>query len=420
MLGEQDYQALAPETLAERLCAIEAVSGHVGPDPETWEVREVGDGNLNLVFIVGGPLGTVIVKQALPYVRMVGDSWPLPLKRAFFEYHALIRQAERDPGSVPQVYHFDETQALTVMEYLSPHLILRGKLIKGEKIDRLAETLGVFCARTAFRGSDLSLSAAQRKEDAALFLDNISLCAITEDLIFTDPYFDAEMNHHTKALDPVVNTIREDVVLKTEVQHMLVKFTAQAETMCHGDLHTGSIMCTGDDTKIIDPEFALYGPMGFDIGMLTANLLMAYFSQPAHRDDNGLGEYQAWILEVIEGLWATFRLEFLRLWDTERTGILYPASLFEDQGHSSANAAKGVLARTWQDAIGICGIEMHRRILSLAHNADFESIEDEAIRAPLEARNLLMGRELVKNRAALEDIPALLEMAQVFNKENVL
>jgi 5-methylthioribose kinase len=32
--------------------------------------------------------GSVIVKQALPYVRLVGDSWPLPLKRAFFEYHA--------------------------------------------------------------------------------------------------------------------------------------------------------------------------------------------------------------------------------------------------------------------------------------------------------------------------------------------
>ena len=42
--------------------------------------------------------GTVIVKQALPYVRLVGDSWPLPLYRAFYEYHALTRQAARAPG----------------------------------------------------------------------------------------------------------------------------------------------------------------------------------------------------------------------------------------------------------------------------------------------------------------------------------
>jgi hypothetical protein len=76
--------------------------------PRRWTVREVGDGNLNLVFIVEGDAGSVIVKQALPYVRLVGDSWPLPLKRAFFEYHALIRQEARDPGSVPKVLHFDE------------------------------------------------------------------------------------------------------------------------------------------------------------------------------------------------------------------------------------------------------------------------------------------------------------------------
>jgi len=29
-------------------------------------------------------------------VRLVGESWPLPLKRSFFEYHALTRQEARD------------------------------------------------------------------------------------------------------------------------------------------------------------------------------------------------------------------------------------------------------------------------------------------------------------------------------------
>ena len=30
---------------------------------------------------------------------------------------------------------------------------------------------------------------------------------------------------------------------------------------------------------LIDPEFGFYGPIGFDIGMLISNFLMAYFSQ---------------------------------------------------------------------------------------------------------------------------------------------
>ncbi len=39
--------------------------------------REVGDGNINFVYILEGPTGGLCVKQALPYVRIVGESWPL-------------------------------------------------------------------------------------------------------------------------------------------------------------------------------------------------------------------------------------------------------------------------------------------------------------------------------------------------------
>lgn len=420
MTGSKHYEALTPETLADRLVGIEAVAARVGADAQTWRVMEVGDGNLNLVFIVGGPAGTVIVKQALPYVRLVGDSWPLPLKRAFFEYHALTRQAARDPGSVPEVYHFDESQALIVMEFLAPHVILRKKLIAGEKVAGLAETLGNFCARTAFRGSDLSMVRAEKKADTALFEGNVEVMAITENLVFTDPYFDAEMNHHTEGLDPVVAILRGDAEMKAEVQQILWAFTANTETMCHGDLHSGSAMCTEDETKVIDPEFGFYGPMGFDLGMLISNYLMAYFSQPGHRRAQDLADYQAWILGVIEGTVNTFEAEFFRLWNTERTGILFPRALFEDQGQRSEAALAGVLRHIWQDAVGVCGIEMHRRVLSLAHNADFEQIEDVSLRARLEARNLMMGRDLILRRGEIANAAALTELAKTYNEETFL
>ena len=41
------------------------------------QAREVGDGNLNFVYIVEGPQGGLVVKQALPFLRLVGDNWPL-------------------------------------------------------------------------------------------------------------------------------------------------------------------------------------------------------------------------------------------------------------------------------------------------------------------------------------------------------
>ena len=395
------FEALNAETLGPRLGGLEALRARLGDDPSAWRVREVGDGNLNLVFIVDGDKGSVIVKQALPYVRLVGESWPLPLKRSFFEYHALTRQAARDPGRVPEVLHFDEAQALVVMEFLSPHIILRRALIEGREVPRIAGDLGLFMARSLFRGSDLSMNAGGRKADLALFAGNVELCDITENLVFSDPYFEAELNAHTTPqLDPLVTELRADRDMKVTAQRMKHLFAAKAETLVHGDLHTGSIMVTDDDTRVIDPEFAFYGPMAFDVGMLFSNFWMSYFSQAGHEQRGSRDSMRAYLLGVLDTCWTTFRNEFAHLWRTERTGMLYQKSLFEDRGDTlgAEQALDHVLHELWVDLLGFAGVEMHRRILGLAHNADFETIEDRDLRAACEAKALKFGRHIAVNR----------------------
>ncbi len=416
------YKPLDVETIAHRLGSIEAITNRIGSDTLKWQSKEVGDGNLNLVFIVDGPGGSIIVKQALPYVRLVGDSWPLPLKRAYFEYHALTRQAERDPGSVPEIFHFDEAQALIVMQYFTPHVILRHSLMAGRRHEGLAEVMGNFCARTLFRGSDLCMDTVKRKADVALFVDNSALCDITENLVFSDPYFDAEMNNHTSPqLDRIVARLRNDVDLKVEVQHLKMTFCNNAETMLHGDLHAGSVMVTEEETKIIDPEFVLYGPMGFDIGMLLGNFWMACFAQPGHASiSDDRRDYQRWILGVVDDIWRIFCNEFSRLWRKERTGILYQSTLYEDQGHNLASeqALSHRLDAIWRDALGFAGVEMHRRTLGLAHIAEYETIEDADLRAECEARGLAMGRQLVVNRHRMGSIAAVHDLACTIGKES--
>ncbi len=418
---DKAYEPLDTDTLAKRLGAIGAITDKLGSDSASWQVDEVGDGNLNLVFIVRSDKGAVIVKQALPYVRLVGDAWPLPLKRAYFEYHALIRQNERDPGSVPEVYHFDEQQALIVMEFLSPHVILRHSLMAGRRHQGLARRMGEFCARTLFRGSDLSMDTAKKKADAALFLGNVELCDITENLVFSDPYFDAEMNHHTPGLDDLVAHMRADIDLKIAAQDMKARFASNGETMLHGDLHTGSIMVTDDETKVIDPEFATYGPMGFDIGMLIANFFMAYFAQPGHIDDGDQRrDYQEWILGVVDEIWAVFQGEFSRLWREERKGILYQASLFEDQGDdlASEQALAARLDHIFEDMLGFAGVEIIRRTLSLAHIAENDTIEDEALRAQCEGRGLRLGRALLVKRREFAGMNSVLSLARAIERKD--
>ncbi len=409
------YQPLTPETLRDRLGALAPLRDRLGPDPAAWRAREVGDGNLNLVFVIEGPAGAAVAKQALPYVRLVGDSWPLPLERAWFEHNALIRQAARDPGSVPEIHHFDRAQALIVMQFMTPHVILRRSLIEGVEHPGLAAFLGRFCARTLFRGSDLAMPTATRKADLALFVGNAALCDITEALVFTDPYREAPMNRHTPGLEEMAAQVRADVELKVEAQHLKMAFCNNAETLLHGDLHTGSIMAAGDHAVVIDPEFAVYGPMGFDIGMLIANFLMAFHAQSGHEHEAGARDaYRGWILGVASGIWRHFAAEFAHLWRSERTGILYPPALYEDQGHhlASETALGHRLSAVWSDALGFCGLEIHRRILGLAHNIDFETIAAEPLRAACEARALRLGRALVLNRRSIRDMDWVCDLAR--------
>jgi 5-methylthioribose kinase len=43
-------------------------------------------------------------------------------------------------------------------------------------------------------------------------------------------------------------------------------------------------MVTHESTQVIDPEFAFYGPMGFDIGAFIGNLILAFYAQDGHAD----------------------------------------------------------------------------------------------------------------------------------------
>ncbi|TBW36267.1 S-methyl-5-thioribose kinase [Siculibacillus lacustris] len=409
--GGADYRPMNEASLPAYLAGIPEVADRLGGTSVDWTVAEVGDGNLNLVFIVRGPTGVLIVKQALPYVRLVGDSWPLPLDRSYYETQALLTQGRHAPGLVPVVHHFDATMALVIMEFLTPHVIMRKGLIGGVEYPRFAATLAEFMAQTLFKTSDLYLPAAEKKAQVAVFCANTELCRITEDLVFTDPYRIAKLNHWTTPqLDDIAAEFRVDGPLKAAAQAMKLKFLSQTEALVHGDLHSGSIMATADDVRVIDPEFAFFGPMGFDVGALIGNLILAYLSQDGHAtaQDPRIA-YRAWILRQIAEVWTLFEARFIELWNTEGKGDAFVAELFADDAGRAALAVeqKAYMRRLFEDTLGFAGCKMIRRILGLAHVADFETIADPDVRARGERKALRLGRRLVVDRTRFADVDAL-------------
>jgi 5-methylthioribose kinase len=138
--------------------------------PEDLNCVEMGDGNLNLVFIVTNTKNqkSVICKQSLPYVRCVGESWPLTLDRAYFEYRALSAEKEACPNFVPSLYYFSKPNGLMVMEYIPPpNIILRKGLIQGIRYPTMASDVGTFCAHTLFKNSGFKLSETELRANVS-------------------------------------------------------------------------------------------------------------------------------------------------------------------------------------------------------------------------------------------------------------
>jgi 5-methylthioribose kinase len=407
------YRILDAGSLVHLLAGLTEVRRVLGGLPEHWSVSEVGDGNLNLVFIVEGSAGSVCVKQAVPYVRVAGPSWPMSPERAFFENSYYRAVAPFVGRRIPSVYHYDPGLYCTVMERLSPHIILRHGLIAGRRYPDLARDMGEYVARACFFTSDLAWPFERKLEAAALFAANKALIRISVDLIFADPYIGSERNRHTSPqLDAIAADFRRDGPLKAAAARFGQKFLTQSEALLHGDLHSGSVMVTEADTRVIDPEFAFYGPIGFDLGAFFGNLLMSWYSQPghAHAGDDRVA-HQEWLLEQAGAFWRTFRGQFLALWAGHGDGDAYPAALFsrtEEAAHIEALRA-AYLDSLFADMLGFGACKMIRRILGFAHVIDFDRIADAGLRGRCETDALRMAHLLLTHPAQFRSMDQVID-----------
>ncbi|HEX7055807.1 MAG TPA: S-methyl-5-thioribose kinase [Bacilli bacterium] len=364
--------------------------------------KEVGDGNLNLVFIIKDDVTgkSVVLKQALPYARVVGESMPLTVDRSRIESEALQVQAKLCPEYTPRIFHVDHGMSLFVMEDLSDYKIMRKGLIEKNAYPHFAEQISEFLAKTLFYTSDLYLPPFAKKENVGKFI-NPELCKISEDLIFTQPYYDAPENNIPEEIAADVAALWDNEPLKLEVAKLKYHFMTRADALLHGDLHTGSIFIKEDALKVIDPEFAYYGPMGFDIGAVLANLLLNYCAQEGWADHaQELREVRERLLSMIADIWLKFDAKFRRLMLSECKDYIFSRPGFQDI----------YLSYVFAETVGFAGCKMIRRIHGLAHVADIDQIPDAAKRASAQRLALKIGQLLIMKREKIANVEMLTEM----------
>ncbi|MBN3201078.1 S-methyl-5-thioribose kinase [Pectobacterium brasiliense] len=361
--------------------------------------EEIGDGNLNLVFKIKDETGVsrVVVKQALPYVRCVGESWPLTLDRARIEAETLLTHARFCPQHTVTVLYHDPELAVMVQEDLSDHRIWRSELVNGADYPQAAAQLGEYLAQTLFHTSDFHQHPHEKKAAVSQFT-NPELCQITEDLFFTDPYIDHERNQFDAALTPDVLALRDDRALKLAVAGLKHGFLSKAEALLHGDIHSGSIFVAEGRLKAIDAEFGFYGPIGFDAGTAIGNLLLNYCGLPGLLAPREAAAGRERRLEDIRTLWQTFSARFLALSESESC----------DPALAESGYATLFLQQVWRDAVGYCGTELIRRTIGLAHVADLDSIQEAEARLACQRHAISLGRTLVLAAPYIADVDALL------------
>jgi 5-methylthioribose kinase len=146
-------------------------------------------------------------------------------------------------------------------------------------------------------------------------------------------------------------------------------------------------------TKVIDSEFAFYGPVGFDIGALWGNYVIAAARALAFRDESRA----AWCLALIRETWDAFAREFRALWPSVRDPRVFRESTRE-----------AYLSKVQTDAWGFAAAKAARRVVGLAKVTDIETL-DEPLRAGAARGVLHTARLMAIERHLSADLSSFTE-----------
>ncbi len=371
--------------------------------------KEIGDGNLNYVFKIvdTNTNQSLIIKQAGPVAR-ISDEFKLSPDRNRIESEILCIQNELAPGFVPKVYNYDPIMNCCAMEDLSDHEIMRTALLNYKQFPLFVDHITTFMVNTLLLTSDVVMCHKQKKEYVKQFI-NPELCEITEDLVYTEPFIDHPRNDVFEGTREFVKeVIWSDSQLALETAKLKFEFMTNAQSLLHGDLHTGSIFIKEDSTKVIDPEFAFYGPIGYDVGNVVANLIFAFVNAKAIiAEEAKRVDYMNYLDTTIRDVVDVFTKKFVKAWDenaTERVAT-YPG--FKDY----------YLATVLRDTAAVAGLELCRRVIGIAHVKDITSIEDPVKRVTAEKFCLSVGKMFILKRETMKTGEDYVKIIREFEKQ---
>ncbi|AFS79631.1 5-methylthioribose kinase MtnK [Gottschalkia acidurici 9a] len=358
---------------------------------------EFGDGNVNYIFKIWNEKTekSIILKQAGPTAR-ASEEFKFSPDRNRTEANLLKLQGELAPGSTPKIYHIDTVMNCFIMEDLSDHEVLRTSLLNHKKVLGFTDLITTFLVNSLIMTTDIVMSHKEKRELNQDYINPV-LCEITKDVVYTEP-FTNYLNRNSifeANKDWVIEHYYRDEELKLEVAKIKYEFMNNAQALVHGDLHSGSIFVKDNSVKVIDPEFAFYGPIGHDLGNLIAHLIFAWVNADANIEDvKEKEDYKKWLEDSIVEIIDMFKTKFLKSFKENAKDISTQSEEFD----------KWYLDSILDNTSGVVGIELSRRIIGIpeAKIKDIESINCENSRVKAERICLATAKNFIKNRKSFK------------------
>ncbi|XP_048758628.2 methylthioribose kinase-like isoform X2 [Ostrea edulis] len=310
----------------------------------------------------------------LEQLKCLGPDYPLGASRGETEYEALCVFSQLTPNSVPHPIFYDEESRTMCMEDLTTYKDFRKQLIRAEccteAIEKIAGDIGQLHNQT-----HVAKIGEEKFTEYKKRFPNTELVSLTEQYIFTKPFDKSdETNRLSEDISASLPQLYDNPDVLQAAHDMKHIFLNKKECLLHGDLHTGSIMVDGGDTKIIDLEFAYMGPPAFDIGILLANYIFSYYGHMSIPEDNE--RHRQFAQSMIEAC----KLTVTKYLD-EMTSCTGELQVYQDN----------LLC----EMAGFAGCELIRRVVGAAPVADLHSAysKQDALGA---GTRLLLGRKNIK------------------------
>jgi 5-methylthioribose kinase len=342
---------------------------------------------------------SVIVKQVLPFVRILKESgvhMPLDLNRmkADVLYMKVVEQLS--PDTSIHVHSHDRENNILVMEDLRHMKILRYELIRGNKFPEFPGKMGAFLGRIAFLTSKYNLSHWEKDSFDQFFSDNY------DDGIWKELVFDSlnwEINQ--RQANPLIEKELLEMSRKREIyfasRDLKAAFFNQHQSLIHTDLQSSNVFVAKDEMKIIDSEYARYGPSAYDLGQIMASLLLNYGSLIGHREWSVEKHYdfQAYLLESLKGIYQAFEDTYFTLWDQKSS---------KDAGEKDRRRRL-----IFRQTLGFMACASMQRIYEDVPCLDFLRIESQKERAVGQRFIIEIAQRLVLKRYDLENMDQVIK-----------